>query len=67
MEGQLYHIGRDKNNEICIYEDSISAKHAQIYFNENHEIAIVDLGSTNGTIINGLKIKTPTKLKKVTK
>ena len=64
MEGRLYHIGRDKNNEICIYEDSISAKHAQIYFNENHEIAIVDLGSTNGTIINGLKIKTPTKLKK---
>ncbi|MBN1352717.1 FHA domain-containing protein [candidate division KSB1 bacterium] len=47
------HIGRTSENEI--YLDGcqrISRKHAQIVFRD-HQFFICDLGSTNGTIING--------------
>ena len=59
----LYHIGRDKNqNEIYILDDSVSKKHAQILINNDADLIIIDLSSKNGVFVNDNKIKNPLKL-----
>ncbi len=49
-------IGRAKDNTLRIDQDSISRYHAKISF-ENGQVIIRDLGSANGTFVNGKKIK----------
>lgn len=49
-------IGRASTNAIIINDDRISNFHAQI-INENNNIWIEDLKSTNGVFVNGKKIK----------
>ena len=63
METFLYHIGRDKiNNQIYIDDESVSVSHAQVFIDQNKNLIIIDLSSTNGVIINDKKIETPTQL-----
>jgi pSer/pThr/pTyr-binding forkhead associated (FHA) protein len=50
-------LGRDERNSIRLEGRSISARHAAIYFTESMEWRIRDLGSTNGTLLNGSKVK----------
>lgn len=50
-------IGRNQNCDIQINNSHISGIHAQLIHNVNNELYIVDLGSTNGTFINDLRIK----------
>lgn len=54
-------IGRSSELEMVLIEDMVSRHHAKITTTEN-EIFIEDLGSTNGTFVNGEKI-TSVKLK----
>jgi hypothetical protein len=49
-------IGRAKDNTLRIDQDSVSRYHAKISF-ENGQVIIRDLGSANGTFVNGKKIK----------
>jgi RsiW-degrading membrane proteinase PrsW (M82 family) len=54
-------IGRTLNNDFVIEHPSVSKRHAQITaVNGNHVVA--DLGSSNGTFINGQRITAATKL-----
>ncbi|MCP5205831.1 MAG: GGDEF domain-containing protein [Hahellaceae bacterium] len=57
-------IGRSSFCQISIDDLSVSARHAQISSTDDGD-TIVDLGSTNKTLINGteLKINTPYKLR----
>ena len=48
-------VGRVSDNAIEIPEASVSSHHAEILLKGN-EVIIHDLGSTNGTFINGEKI-----------
>ena len=50
-------IGRKDVNDLCIDNKSISGRHAVIIRKDDHYI-ISDLDSTNGTKVNGKKIKT---------
>ena len=51
-------IGKSSTCDIIIEDPSISKQHAQILHNENNELFIIDLGSSNGTFINNRKIET---------
>ncbi|RME76303.1 MAG: FHA domain-containing protein [Planctomycetota bacterium] len=48
-------IGRSLDNTLCLNDETISRHHAKI-FKQNGQLYIMDLGSYNGTLINGQKI-----------
>ncbi len=50
-------IGRSSELDMVLVEDMVSRKHARITLT-NGKITIEDLGSTNGTFVNGEKVKT---------
>ena len=50
-------IGRSSELDMVLVEDMVSRKHAKISIT-NGKITIEDLGSTNGTFVNGEKVKT---------
>lgn len=52
-------VGRSSDLEMVLVEDMVSRKHARIFW-DNDQIEIEDLGSTNGTFVNGEKIKRAT-------
>ena len=49
-------IGRTLDCEIQLSIDNVSRRHALISF-RNEEYQIEDLGSTNGTYVNGIKVE----------
>jgi pSer/pThr/pTyr-binding forkhead associated (FHA) protein len=48
-------IGRSSDLDMVLVEDMVSRRHAKISSTEN-EVYIQDMGSTNGTFVNGEKI-----------
>ena len=49
-------IGRHRDNDICLQNDSISRRHAVLHFNsDNRRFVITDLGGDNGVIVNKIK------------
>lgn len=55
-------IGRAEDSDIVINNPYLSSKHA-IITKQGRKITIQDLNSTNGTFVNGKKIKRPFTLK----
>jgi len=46
-------IGRDSQNTIVIPNTNVSRKHAKVYKNFDGKYEVEDLGSHNGTLLNG--------------
>jgi hypothetical protein len=53
-------IGRSSELDMVLVEDMVSRKHARISVSGAGSISIEDLGSTNGTFVNGEKVKQAT-------
>jgi len=50
-------LGREADNDCIIHDNAASSHHADIYFDESsNSVTIRDLGSTNGTFVNGRRI-----------
>lgn len=48
-------IGRDRQNDVRLDDDSISTFHAEILMGDGHHV-LKDLGSTNGVRVNGERV-----------
>ena len=53
-----FSIGRRKDAAMCLPLGCISKDHAEIVAGDNGELIIRELGSTNGTFVNGEKLET---------
>jgi predicted component of type VI protein secretion system len=55
-------IGRDLSNDVVINDPEISRRHSRLLFT-NGTYLLEDLGSTNGTSVNGQRLVSPTALR----
>jgi transcriptional regulator with GAF, ATPase, and Fis domain len=62
VEGHCLTIGRESSNRIVVRDDRCSRRHCEVFFGPGGWLAR-DLGSSNGTEVNGNKIVRPTALK----
>jgi pSer/pThr/pTyr-binding forkhead associated (FHA) protein len=62
LEGDQLIIGRDSSNSVAINDAEISRKHSRLSF-QGGKYVLEDLGSTNGTFVNGQRLSGPVVLK----
>jgi pSer/pThr/pTyr-binding forkhead associated (FHA) protein len=62
LEGDQLTIGRDASNGVAINDAEVSRKHSRLSF-QGGKYVLEDLGSTNGTFINGQRLSGPAVLK----
>jgi len=55
MEGDVLTIGREAGNQIIINDAEVSRKHTQFVL-QGGKYVVTDLGSTNGTFVNGQRV-----------
>ena len=62
LEGEQLTIGRDASNAVAINDAEVSRKHSRLSF-QGGKFVLEDLGSTNGTFVNGQRLSGPVVLK----
>jgi len=55
----VYVLGRSEDCDLVINDTTVSRKHARIEISVDKTITLTDLGSHNGTVVNGHKISEP--------
>lgn len=48
-----FNIGRSEENDLVILDETVSARHVTLFLHHDGSVLVQDLGSTNGTSING--------------
>lgn len=56
-------VGRSPTNQLHLKDRKVSRRHAVIHRQDGDEFWIVDLGSGNGTYVNGMRVSLPRQLK----
>jgi len=56
-------IGRGVQSDLRLAEERVSRRHALIHGQGEHEYWLVDLGSSNGTYLNGRRLSQPVRLR----
>lgn len=60
--GEVTNIGRSRNNDVILDNITVSRQHARIKL-EGSDFVLYDLGSSNGTFVNGERVVEPRRLK----
>ena len=55
-------IGRSQENDVVIRDHSMSRNHAILQCNETGDYLLIDLGSSNGSFVNGKRVSVPISL-----
>ncbi|HEV7859523.1 MAG TPA: FHA domain-containing protein [Pyrinomonadaceae bacterium] len=55
--GRRFNVGRGADNDISLDDRSVSKIHAALVMNREGTLLVSDTGSTNGTYINGRRLK----------
>jgi pSer/pThr/pTyr-binding forkhead associated (FHA) protein len=53
---QVYVVGRTPEADVQVKAENVSRQHAKIHFCQ-HGFVITDLGSTNGTLLNSVRLR----------
>jgi pSer/pThr/pTyr-binding forkhead associated (FHA) protein len=61
LDKPSYVIGREAGNDLVIEDPQVSRRHAQLT-QQGNSYLIEDIGSTNGTFVNGKRVTAPTLL-----
>ncbi len=56
LKNSVFSVGADPNNDLVLHDPFISARHFKLVARDG-ALEIVDLGSTNGTYVNGIKVR----------
>ncbi len=59
---QQIKIGKAPTNDIVINDKTVSREHLVVFIDDDKNVFITDLGSTNGTYVNGVRIEESVKL-----
>ena len=62
LESDQITIGRDSTNDVAINDAEVSRRHARLTF-QGGKYVVEDMGSTNGTFVNGQRLSGPHVLK----
>jgi predicted component of type VI protein secretion system len=62
LDGDQISIGRDSSNEIPVNDAEVSRRHSRLTF-QGGKYVLDDMGSTNGTFVNGQRLTGPRVLK----
>lgn len=63
LTGETITLGRAASNTVVLDDEFVSSRHARVYADPHSgQWAIEDLGSTNGTVVNGQRLTVPTVL-----
>ena len=60
--GNAWRLGRSSENQIRVPSELVSRQHALVQRMENGEYCLFDLGSRNGTFLNGTRVTIPVPL-----
>src|SRR6202045_3540403 len=62
LAGKTLSLGRAKGNNVVFTSDKVSRRHAMVHAQGGAEFSLVDLGSSNGTHLNGRRVVQPVSL-----
>jgi adenylate cyclase len=62
LVGKTFSLGRAKDNNVVFTSTKVSRRHALVHAQGGAEFSLVDLGSSNGTHLNGRRVIQPVAL-----
>lgn len=62
LVGKTFSLGRAKDNNVVFTSNKVSRRHALVHAQGGSEFSLVDLGSSNGTNLNGRRVIQPVAL-----
>jgi pSer/pThr/pTyr-binding forkhead associated (FHA) protein len=62
LVGKTFSLGRAKDNNVVFASTKVSRRHALVHAQGGSEFSLVDLGSSNGTHLNGRRVIQPVSL-----
>jgi adenylate cyclase len=59
QDGNTWRIGRHEQSDLVLVDDLVSRKHAIVQRTEHGDYYLIDLGSRNGSYLNGARVTVP--------